>query len=653
MKLKEKLKYYPRLNIDKLKKIIDKYEYVSFDIFDTLINRDVLNPRDVFKLVAIKYFKERKNNFYIDRVEAEKNARKNTNKEEISIDDIYKYLLKTKKYNNKDVAELKKIEIEIEKNLCVLKTEVYELYEYCIKNNKKIIIISNMYLSKSLIEEMINSVGYNRYEKIYLSREIGKKKDKTLFQFILDDLNITSKSIIHIGDSLKKDYIPAKKYSIKSILVPKRINKLNHSVIKHSIKDDMFFVKSLDTFINNRINTKIDKYYNFGYESFGILLYKFCEYLHNEIEKKQIKDIFFFSRDGYIIKEAYDEIYNKDNKIKSHYLYVSRRSLRVPGLWISTDFNDVVKTFPLAKILTVETFIKNLGLDPSKYIDSLKKYNLNLDTIIKKKELTTNNNIKNFYKSIVKDVVDVSKQECHLLLEYFKQENFKDNVAVVDIGWHGSLQFFIDKIAKKCNYKLNMTGYYIGLARERKNNINAYGFVKDMDIKSDSCDSWKAFNGLIESIFSAQAGSTEKLAKINNKIVPIFYPYEYQKDDKMEIEAINIKSIQDGAIAFVKDFKNSYVNIINSSSFTAFRKIYLTGVFPNKNDINMFANFRFLEEQIDYLAKPRKSIYYLIHPKKLKNDLMLSRWKIGFMKKILKVNISYLNIYKLLKKLSD
>ena len=33
---------------------IDKFEYVSFDIFDTLVKRCVTNPHDVFDLVDRK-----------------------------------------------------------------------------------------------------------------------------------------------------------------------------------------------------------------------------------------------------------------------------------------------------------------------------------------------------------------------------------------------------------------------------------------------------------------------------------------------------------------------------------------------------------------------------------------------------------------------
>ena len=45
-------------------------------------------------------------------------------------------------------------------------------------------------------------------------------------------------------------------------------------------------------------------------------------------------------------------------------------------------------------------------------------------------------------------------------------------------------------------------------------------------------------------------------------------------------------------------------------------------------------------------------IKYIINPKKLKKDLLLSRWKIGFLKKLLKIKLPYIKMYKMLRKIS-
>lgn len=49
MKIKETINRYPKLSVKKLINIVKGYDIVSFDIFDTLIKRDVYKEHDVFE----------------------------------------------------------------------------------------------------------------------------------------------------------------------------------------------------------------------------------------------------------------------------------------------------------------------------------------------------------------------------------------------------------------------------------------------------------------------------------------------------------------------------------------------------------------------------------------------------------------------------
>ena len=67
------------MNNERIKKIIDKYEIISFDIFDTLIKRNVIDPVDIFKIVQERFNKKHINemitDFFEKRVGTEKNMR--------------------------------------------------------------------------------------------------------------------------------------------------------------------------------------------------------------------------------------------------------------------------------------------------------------------------------------------------------------------------------------------------------------------------------------------------------------------------------------------------------------------------------------------------------------------------------------------------
>ena len=114
-------------NISKILKKINKYEYVSFDMFDTLIKRNVNNPSDIFELVQIEYNKRYNkdiNNYKAIRINAELKAKTLDENREPNIDDIYKCLDINKEY---DIEKLKELEIDLEYKFCQKNFDFYPI----------------------------------------------------------------------------------------------------------------------------------------------------------------------------------------------------------------------------------------------------------------------------------------------------------------------------------------------------------------------------------------------------------------------------------------------------------------------------------------------------------------------------------------------
>lgn len=83
--------------IEKIMKKIEGYQYVSFDLFDTLIKRNVQKSDDVFRLIenqGIEKYGNRLEGFYRKRVEAEKMERlQERGGKEVTLHGIYRRLL--------------------------------------------------------------------------------------------------------------------------------------------------------------------------------------------------------------------------------------------------------------------------------------------------------------------------------------------------------------------------------------------------------------------------------------------------------------------------------------------------------------------------------------------------------------------------------
>lgn len=71
-----------------------------------------------------------------------------------------------------------------------------------------------------------------------------------------------------------------------------------------------------------------------------------------------------------------------------------------------------------------------------------------------------------------------SQQQRQLLLAYIEQIGMKGSCAIVDIGWHGSMQYCLEQIAKYNGLDLKIYGYYIGISPQ----FPICGFVVDIYI---------------------------------------------------------------------------------------------------------------------------------------------------------------------------
>ncbi len=190
---------------------VKKYDYVSFDIFDTLLKRKVSHPSDVFALVGERY---KNTEFKNKRIMAEKVARKHVSGEEVTLEDIYKEL-------GDEYEDYKRYELQTEIELLSANPPLYEVYQYCREQGKHIIITSDMYLPESFLNKILHKNGIE-YERCFVSSEYGVQKiTGNLFRKELEVLHISPSEIIHIGDSIRADAIGAWRAGIKFVLIPK------------------------------------------------------------------------------------------------------------------------------------------------------------------------------------------------------------------------------------------------------------------------------------------------------------------------------------------------------------------------------------------------------------------------------------------------
>ena len=311
-------------------KQIDKYECISFDLFDTLIARKFLIPLDVFETVIRHNHISEGEELIKARDLAEKEG-----KALKSIDDIYKAIGQKCNRDNSEIEKLKALEIEMEKNCVVPRRKVMALLKYAREQGKKIFILSDMYYGKKELCRICGRAGIEVYEnEIISSCEIkATKEDGTAFDFLKDFAG--TDSILHIGDNKWSDYLRAKEAGLEAIHILSGYEMLLHSSLGNILVDTKSYEKRCllalaitklfnDPFVLGKFNGKIHitDCEEFGYV-WGIVLYSFLCWLIEQTELYGINQLILPGRDGYLIEKAL-KFFNP--KFDYKYIVASRRA---------------------------------------------------------------------------------------------------------------------------------------------------------------------------------------------------------------------------------------------------------------------------------------------------------------------------------------
>lgn len=600
-----------------------KIKYYSFDMFDTLITRLTNKPTDLFSIIEEKYNIE---NFKKKRIEAERIARINSKYEDITIDNIYDELKIIDSSIN--IGEVEKIEKELEIKMCVINKKFINTYYNLKESNKKIIIITDMYLDRDTIKKILSKNNISYY-KLYLSSEIKKTKYTcSLYEHVLNDLNIRANQIIHYGDNKISDVINAKKMGIEAIAVNNNWDN-NLSIYNNKEKDYRYL--AIEKFIDNNIKNKFSDptsnyFYRAGYQTLGPLLYGYCLWLNRNLNNKNIKKAFFFSRDGKIIKKAFNILFPD---FDTYYMFASRRGLIVPNLCLHKELEDPLyleNVYATGRKLKMENLIKMVGLEDVDIIHILKKYNFDLTDEID----LTDPQFKSFYNEIYPLIIENSENEFNELVKYLKEINFHGEVGVIDIGWHGNLQYALENVIKFSKINAKISGFYVGLvSKSKKQEIDMSGYLYQKYID----EKITLYICIFEFFFSSTEGSFKRYT---NKGLEC-YEYEYNNSKVKNY----LEKIQEGAIDFIYDFSKSELsNFINISPSIAILNFNKLGNSPSNEDLNYFKKIKFYDYELSPIISNSRD-NYLFNPKSLVKDYRKSLWKSGFLNLTIHSNIDY------------
>lgn len=200
---------YCRKSEGELRRLIEQYDAISFDLFDTLIMRKTLLPTDVFDMVE-----DRLRTLRIPCLSFKAQRRAVEIAEGGTIHQIYEKLGKKFGWNDGQRQCALQTELELEKSVLLPRAKMVEMLRYASELGKRVSIISDMYLSADILDDLLKAMNITGYDKIYVSCDYGVGKSDGLFEYYLKD--VRKSRCLHIGDNEQADVKAPLQYGIAS-----------------------------------------------------------------------------------------------------------------------------------------------------------------------------------------------------------------------------------------------------------------------------------------------------------------------------------------------------------------------------------------------------------------------------------------------------
>ena len=537
-----------RLPIENVVAKLEQYDWISFDIFDTLIFRAVEKPRDVFRILEAKW---NIIGFAGFREEAEKKAREKD--PEATIYDIYD-ILATELAIDKEAGIA--LELQTEKDVCYANPYMKKIVEQLQSKGKKIVVTSDMYLPKCLMQELLESCGYKGILDIFVSCDIkASKYEGMLQQRVQKQLGI-QETFVHVGDNECTDIEGSKKAGWRTFYY-KNIEQIGRPYRRKGMKTiGASFYKGL---VNARLHNGVyneDELYEYGYVNGGVMAVGYIQYLKKLAKEKNIDQLLFVARDGYIIHKIYEE---HEAEVDSAYVPFSRFAsyqLTMERNWknfLRHVVNPRIQADPSEKLGEVIKICDMAYVKP--YLD---EYGLTEDTNF---DYFAYDKIRTLFEN---HIVEISKcfDNPVRAAEQYLREVIGDHkrICIVDVGWQGSgamcLKYFLEE---KCKMNVQVCGALMGMTNNESSDaclsngtLHSYMFSPQMNMSmmlkhTAKHNEYDFRNLLVEILFTEDK--------------PSFIKYQFNTDGKVELvygidedNGTEIASVQKGIYDFAMDY---------------------------------------------------------------------------------------------------
>jgi FMN phosphatase YigB (HAD superfamily) len=613
-----------------------KPELISFDIFDTLLDRSVEQPVHAFKMIEAEVDRitsGRIANFATARPATERLLRERVaaagQTQEVTLSQIYDEF--AERYGLSESTKDAVCALELAEELRTLRRRDagFRLFDIARRSTKRVVLISDMYLPEPFVKRCLANAGYPDDVPLYLSSTIGlRKHEGDLFAFVQSTEGVRYDQWLHVGDNPHGDKAVPGQLGIHTNLVKSAFQLLSsnrklgalvqadkksrtkaeaaiYGLVQRRFFDDPHRVFPADTHFGGDA-------FQLGYVGAGPLFFGFLQWVMCSARNDGIDHLLFLSRDGKVLWRMAQVLFPaSEGWPRISYALSSRRAARVASIFSSGDISQLADSSISTTTLS-DLFFKKFGIE---LIDDDREMLRSCGFSDRDARVGSmdREQVRTLALALSPRILANAEAERGHLRDYYRGLGVQEGrrVAVVDIGYAATMQVAIERITGASS----VAGYYYISFESALENVHRTGRIKGYAgdfVKPQIHSDVICRNGfLFETLFCSSDASFICLRQDSTgKVLPRFDVAEKDGARRHMVDRVH-----EGAMALAHDLRAAHgdrVDELPLSAATASRVLANFIVSPGGRDAEIFEGTLFDDSFAGssprYIVPPRRAI---------------------------------------------
>lgn len=488
---------------------------LSFDVFDTLVWRRVPRPVEAFHEIPRVAAATGRDVPSIDparfanaRRRAEAHARRKTalvsGAVEVTLRQIVEELVLALGWPRDEalLGALVEAEVATEAEVLVADRHARAVVAAEAAQGRRLVAVSDTYFSADQVLQLLAAVGYPHdvFERIFVSSEHERGKASGLIDVVLRELAVRPEELLHVGDNIHADVEPFCRAGATGVRWPVAHDRAIELAVQEAgtealpmrttiVARDLTAVDGGVTALRARLvaprdepDPPADGHERFGRLVYGPVLVGFANWVCQRAEELDVSAIYLFQREGRFLEAFIRQVATvRGQRLRTEVLPVSRAAL-APARYPAVTVDYLAERLYGRRARRVGDVFADLGIP-----------DVNLRGWPAERRVTTNEaaelhsllaGVPGAIEAIGRDLEQRRAGVTRFVRDHL--DTRASTVAVVDLGWAGSIQRSLSEALTGAGFQGMVRGLYLATNAGAEAHFSATnhneGFVADVGL---------------------------------------------------------------------------------------------------------------------------------------------------------------------------